>query len=286
VRELDKHLEAPQQQRLHAVLGGTMLREFPVVPDTYAGRRQRRWIDSVVIPDLREVEFAGRSTDYVLCTVDYPFAWRDRQRLWEAIREHPVICVQAKRHRLGPRLLGQALFSRGLLEQEGVRVARTIASCGATEPELEAIAREEFGIDVIPDPAVGSTPEPMSLLRPHPDRDEFLEGIEERGAAVYRSFPNSRAATLRVEALVVHERSPRAPTAWSDLAGLEVTVVVTTDQRLCMYSLGIAVFMRKLAERHGASASAVLMVKAGDYSLEPLMRLHPGMKLYVKPITP
>lgn len=282
MREFDTGGEVPQQQRLHQSLGGTMIREFPVVPDEDGNRRGYRAIDSVIIPGIKNVAVIKGTTDYVLCKKKLVHKDIDRPRLWDAMREHPVVVVQAKRHRLGPRLLGQALFSRRLLEAQGVKVVRTIASCGATDPELEAIANE-FGIEVIVDPEAGTGPEPLLLAR-HPGRDAYLQSLEANGAGVHRGFPKSSASGMQVEALVVRDSMPAGSiTGWSDLLGLEVTVVASTDQRVGMYLLGIGVFMRALAERHGAVADALLLAKSGDSALEPLLAGYPSVRLEVLP---
>lgn len=90
---------------------------------------------------------------------------RDRERVRGLMRAEPVICVQAKNSGLGPYLLGQALFSRGLLNKQGIQVSRSIALCGGDEPELSAIAREEFGLEVIIDPLVPGGKESPSQLK-------------------------------------------------------------------------------------------------------------------------
>lgn len=283
MRELDKDKEAPQQQRLHWKLGGTMIRELPAVPKLDGGKRGPRWIDSVVIPGVERVALTGRVTDYVYCRRGLESRQADLETLWGVMREHSVVCVQAKRKRLGPRLLGQALFSRGLLEAQGVTVLRTIASCCATHPELAAIAAE-LGVEVIVDPEVGAGPEPF-LLTPHPAREAYLKSLEAGGASVHRGFPRSSPKGLQVEALVVRGARPAGPlTGWADLEGLDVTVVATTDQRACMYSLGVGVFMRAVAEHHGANAEAVVIAKAGDSALQELLAHHPGVRVELIPV--
>lgn len=64
-----------------------------------------------------------------------------------------------------PYLLGQALFSRGLLNKQGIQVSRSITLCGGDEPELSAIAREEFGLEVIIGPLVPGGKESPSQLK-------------------------------------------------------------------------------------------------------------------------
>ncbi len=204
-----------------------------------------------------------------------------RAELLELMRSTPVVCVQAKNHRLGPRLLGQALFSRGLLETEGVTVERSIALCGGTDPDLEAIAREEFGLDVIVDPLVRDTPESSSLLRR--DAEGVTRYWQAVGGTLYPKFPirHSRAgAVTMVDALLVPGPKEARPTrGWVDLEGAAVTVVVSTRMRACMYSLGLGVFARALAERAGARAEAVVIARDHDAALAPLLAAHPGVSV-------
>ena len=62
-----------------------------------------------------------------------------------------VIVVQTKAHRLGMYLMGQAFFSRVLIEDRfEPRSVRTVALCAADDAELRPIA-ERFGIEVVVD---------------------------------------------------------------------------------------------------------------------------------------
>jgi hypothetical protein len=58
--------------------------------------------------------------------------------------------VQAKASRLGMYLLGQALFSKHLVEPFRPRSVRTIALCASSDSVLEPLARSH-GIEVVVD---------------------------------------------------------------------------------------------------------------------------------------
>jgi hypothetical protein len=61
--------------------------------------------------------------------------------------------VQAQAHRLGMYLMGQALFSRVLIEERfAPRSVRTVALCAIDDAVLRPIA-ERYGIEVVVDDA-------------------------------------------------------------------------------------------------------------------------------------
>src|SRR6202041_944841 len=67
---------------------------------------------------------------------------------------HDLIVVQTKSYRLGMYLMGQALFSRVLIEDRFTpKSIRTVALCAADDAVLRPIA-ERFGIEVVVDELV------------------------------------------------------------------------------------------------------------------------------------
>lgn len=69
---------------------------------------------------------------------------------------HDLIVVQTKAYRLGMYLMGQALFSRVLIEDRfNPRSIRTVALCSIDDAVLRPIA-ERYGIEVVDDPAARS----------------------------------------------------------------------------------------------------------------------------------
>ena len=68
-----------------------------------------------------------------------------------SLHGHDLIIVQTKADRLGMYLLGQALFSRLLIERRSApRSVRSVALCAADDAVLRPLA-ERFGIEVVVD---------------------------------------------------------------------------------------------------------------------------------------
>jgi len=110
-------------------VGGTLLEEYLVVPP---GRDfSMRVVDAVIIVG-GDKRIASRAESVNL-------------------RGHDLIVVQTKARRLGMYLLGQALFSRSLIEDRfKPRSIRTVALCAANDAVLSPIA-ERFGIEIVVD---------------------------------------------------------------------------------------------------------------------------------------
>ena len=98
--------------------------------------RERRNIDAIILPDepTRRVPTVERRS------ID--------------IRGKRVIAVQTKARRLGMYLMGQAYFSKKLIERHGAMVVRTVALCTDEDAVLGPLAREA-GIDVVVRPRSG-----------------------------------------------------------------------------------------------------------------------------------
>jgi hypothetical protein len=126
-------LETPMTRRYWARVGGTLLEEYQVVP-----RRPgvgRRVVDALIVVDGQQrVASPGERVN---------------------LDGHDLIIVQAKASRLGMYLMGQALFSRELIKELGVksRSIRTVALCSADDAVLRPIAGR-YGIEVVVDDTV------------------------------------------------------------------------------------------------------------------------------------
>ena len=106
-------------------VGGTLIEEFRAVKRTKTCGQ--RLIDGVILPngpheiaDRRDVELEGRD----------------------------IIVVQTKRGRLGMYLMGQALFSRELMERFDPRSIRSVALCEAHDSVLSPLL-EKHGIEIV-----------------------------------------------------------------------------------------------------------------------------------------
>jgi hypothetical protein len=110
-------------------VGGTLLEEYIVVPPSRGVGP--RVVDAVII-------LGG----------DHRIALRAEN---VSLAGHDLIVVQTKARRLGMYLLGQALFSRLLIEDRfAPRSVRTVALCAADDAVLRPLA-ERFGIEVVVD---------------------------------------------------------------------------------------------------------------------------------------
>ena len=107
--------------------GGTLQEEYLVVPR--GPGVGRRLIDAVIIADG-----------------DHRIARRAEH---VSLNGHDIIVVQTKAKRLGMYLLGQALFSRLLIEKFfAPKSLRTVALCAADDAVLRPIA-EGYGIEIV-----------------------------------------------------------------------------------------------------------------------------------------
>lgn len=119
-------LETPLTRAYWRKVGGTLVEEFLMVK---AGKNQgRRCLDGLII--LGGVHEIASPND--VC-----------------IEGRDVICIQTKAKRLGMYLMGQALFSKLLIEKYfSPRSIRSVALCEKTDEVLEPMLRE-FGIEVV-----------------------------------------------------------------------------------------------------------------------------------------
>jgi hypothetical protein len=110
-------------------VGGTLIEEYVIVPPG-AGRGVRL-VDAIILadgPTTRLPIDAARHVELAGCD---------------------VIVVQTKGSRLGMYLLGQAYFSKLLVERRfKPRSVRSVAVCTATDAALEPIAAEH-GVEVV-----------------------------------------------------------------------------------------------------------------------------------------
>lgn len=122
-------LETPMTRRYWNRVGGTLLEEHLVVRKGKGVGR--RLLDAVIVLD-GDHRIASRGESVIL-------------------DGHDLIVVQTKAERLGMYLLGQALFSRLLIENRfAPKSVRTVALCAADDTVLRPLA-ESFGIEVIVD---------------------------------------------------------------------------------------------------------------------------------------
>jgi hypothetical protein len=119
-------------------VGGTLLEEYVVVP-RFPGIGLRK-VDAVIVVDG-----------------DHRIASREER---VSLDGHDLIVVQTKTGRLGMSVLGQALFSRLLMnrlltnDRIAPRSVRTVALCAADDAVLRPLA-ERFDIEIVVDELPG-----------------------------------------------------------------------------------------------------------------------------------
>jgi hypothetical protein len=118
--------------------GGALIREYEMVKGNRAEAVQFRWIDAILITNDAKKELT-----------------RDRLDQRRLTENDEVEFIQAKAHPLGMGLMGQALFSRSLMNKKmrnqspawKVKSRRWIALCKQFDAELGALAAD--GMDVV-----------------------------------------------------------------------------------------------------------------------------------------
>ena len=123
--------ETPLTRPYWRTVGGTLIEEFPAVragPDNGP-----RLLDGVII-------------------LGGPFEIRPADSVELAGKD--IVVVQTKASRLGMYLLGQAVFSRRLMEPFKPSSIRSVALCTKGDAVLEPLAKE-YGIEVVVVPAAG-----------------------------------------------------------------------------------------------------------------------------------
>lgn len=107
---------------------GTLMEEFLAVRRT--ADQGQRLLDGVVVQDgLKRILPRGEHNQ-------------------EYVRGKNVIVIQTKAERLGMYLLGQALFSKELMEEFGPSRIRTVAVCKKNDRKLAPLAKK-YGIEVV-----------------------------------------------------------------------------------------------------------------------------------------
>jgi hypothetical protein len=119
-------LETPMIVEFWESVGGTLVTEFQAVPRS-AGVG-RRLLDAVILPGLPK-ERAH---------------WRDVN-----LEDQDVVAVQAKAHRLGMYLMGQAIFSVELLRRFRPKSIRSVILCSADDSVLRPLLTPYPQVDVV-----------------------------------------------------------------------------------------------------------------------------------------
>ncbi len=110
-------------------IGGTLIEEFPLVFKDKDGKHEKRTIDAIIIP-------GGKNKI---------MHWREA-----SLEGKEVIAVQTKARRLGMYLMGQALFSKKLLEKfHRPKKVASVALCTKDDDILRPFLEKHSNIKVV-----------------------------------------------------------------------------------------------------------------------------------------
>lgn len=115
---MSKH-ETWKTRKYWEQIGGLLIEEFVAVPSTKS--QGRRLIDGLIV--LNETKAIHNSNFF-------------------NIEGKDVIVIQTKSGRLGMYLLGQAYFSKFLIERHKPRSIKCVAICGNTDTVMEELAKK------------------------------------------------------------------------------------------------------------------------------------------------
>ncbi|MBW2473936.1 MAG: hypothetical protein JRE56_05005, partial [Deltaproteobacteria bacterium] len=99
-------------------VGGILVEEYMLVPGATDGTIARRLIDGLIVLGGEKRIIADQSIN---------------------LMDRDVIAVQTKADRLGMYLMGQAFFSRELLQELGPRTIRSVAICSKGDSVMERL---------------------------------------------------------------------------------------------------------------------------------------------------
>lgn len=107
-------------------VGGTLVEEFPAVKrgPTWSSR----WLDGIIIKDGKNR--IAKPSEVV-------------------IKGKDIIIIQTKNKRLGMILLGQALFSIGLMREHRPKSIESVALCAKTDTKLEPLLLKHKSCKVV-----------------------------------------------------------------------------------------------------------------------------------------
>ena len=111
---------------------GTLIKEYVAVERAEDGSNARRLMDGLVI-------------------MSGPFEISDD--VHQNITDKDVVIIQSKNKRLGMSLMGQTLFSRGLILKKKPKSVRSVALCREDDKEMHALLLAHPGMEVYICPA-------------------------------------------------------------------------------------------------------------------------------------
>jgi hypothetical protein len=117
--------ETWRTRRYWETVSGLLIEEFMAVEGTK--EQGRRPIDGIIVLGEKHEIYHGNKYD---------------------ITGKDVIIIQTKRGRIGMYLLGQAYFSKFLVEKHNPRSIKTVAICGKTDKVMQELALQH-GVEIV-----------------------------------------------------------------------------------------------------------------------------------------
>lgn len=242
--------------------------EYPRKGDNYS----KRLIDGVILPNEPWGKLKCR---------DFPRS---------ELRGKEIVIIQAKAHRLGMCLMGQAVFSPNLFRRHGAIPVKNVAICGTNDESLKPLLPQVkpylknlyYEVEVEPDPQKGISPErDNSTYDENRIRLYFESEVKtnSKGAIVWR-YPltdvySAHAVILPDEGDGHTEyRGVKVP-----LKGKRVIIAHTTPNRLGMYVMGQAIFSAELLRSEAADLCSAILCRANDEILYPMLNGFPHIKV-------
>lgn len=200
-----------------------------------------------------------------------------------------VVVIQAKAHRLGMCLMGQAVFSPNLFTRYGAIPVKNVAIRGMSDENLKPLFTRikpylknlYFKVEAEVDPQEGTSPERDNSTY---DEDRIRLYFEtttrkDRGTIIWR-YPltdgySAHAVILPEEGNGRTEyRGVKVP-----LKDKKVIIVHTTPNRLGMYVMGQTIFSAELLKLESPNLCSVALCRANDEILYPMLKDFPYIKV-------
>lgn len=265
---------------------GTLIEELSVP----GGRRR---VDGIILPERKAFTLGGETKSLWLYT---EMTIAQRRELRRKLTDEAVFVVQAKARQIGFGVMGQALFSRPLLDGHVKEVVSTIALVGKRHAALDPLV-EERGVEIVVDgtnrvsdgkpPTNIELPENGVELVKQRIRGFWREKIGQGALAFhYPLLPNSRYYPT-AHAVVIkdgsyceidcHEAADWERRLPASLRGLEVVILTTRDKegvRPGMCSTGRALFSYDLVEKQKPKKQleSVIPCEDVDPQIEKLLK--------------
>ena len=114
--------------------------------------RTRKYWESIGGILIEEFEAVKKTTDSARRLIDGVIVMGTDTRIHPSsnvnLKGKAVVVIQTKANRLGMSLLGQALFSKQLIEKHHPKSIKTVAICAKGDAVMEALAKDH-GIEVV-----------------------------------------------------------------------------------------------------------------------------------------